>query len=175
MWRLASVIRSLRCPSPCGHSPSASCWWTFSKPLWTESEGACLSPFTEHGWDMAQLFSTITRSLLSTPSSSPSWFQTPKVSPPLFVLFPLSGWFCLWTSFSSLPRTHFVAQVGLKLFCFQLLIVGMSDLNDHSWSRKTIVFVCIFVLLWFAFFFLELLPPHCHSHLCVILRWLWKC
>lgn len=140
------------------------------------SEGAYLSPFTEftetdearlgHGPALLNYYS-----FSSVYPILPFLISNSKSKPPLFVvLFPLIGWFHLWASFSSLPGTHFVAQVGLKLFCFLLLIKGMSDLNDAPGPAKQLfLFVCLCYFGLHSFFFpLELSPPYCHSHLYVI-------
>lgn len=124
------------------------------------SEGAYLSPFTEftetdearlgHGPALLNYYS-----FSSVYPILPFLISNSKSKPPLFVvLFPLIGWFHLWASFSGLPGTHFVAQVGLKLFCFLLLIKGMSDLNDAPGPAKQLfLFVCLCYFGLHSFFF----------------------
>lgn len=121
------------------------------------SEGACLGPFSET--DAAQLgrgpallsyysFSSVYPILL------PFLISNSKSKPPPFCCSFSLDWLALFMSqFFKLAWNSFCSSGGPQALLLPLLIVGMSDLNDHSWPRKAIVFVCVFVLLWFALVF----------------------
>lgn len=139
------------------------------------SEGACLGPFTET--DAARLGRG--QALLSYYSFSsvypillPFLISNSKSKPPTFCCSFSLDWLVLFMSqFFKLAWNSFCSSGGPQALLLPLLIVGMSDLNDHSWPRKKqlFLFVCLCFFGLHCFFLLELSPPYCHSHLYITL------